>query len=201
MRSGVSCTVSGVEVGQHDGHLLRRELDGIGIEALPQLTQLFGGDGIKFRLTPQVALHLAGKTAQGEGPCKALILQQCGLLRAGGHRHRKARAAQLLLGTQIVHKARQNQVALAAQTVQVGPAQPAPPQRSHHFPRPHRRSARLQTAQWPFWQILLIHCAGSAIKPALPVYLPAASNDTSVRMPPLIENYVSCFNTISCTSA
>ena len=61
---------------------------------------------------------------------QSLILQQCGLLRAGGHCHRKPCAAQLLLGTQIVYKARQDQAALAAQTVQVGAA--AALQRDRH---------------------------------------------------------------------
>ena len=67
---------------------------------------------------------------------QSLILQQCGLLRAGGHRHRKACAAQLLLGTQIVYKARHDQAALAAQTVQVGAA--AALQRDRHSQ--HHRS-------------------------------------------------------------
>ena len=136
MGAGNDGGTGGVQISQHHGHALRGQLHGIGPEALPQLTQLFSGDGVKFRLTPQVALHLARQAAQGEGPCKALILQQCGLLRAGGHRHRKARAAQLLLGTQIVHKARQDQAALAAQTVQVGAA--AALQRDRHSQ--HHRS-------------------------------------------------------------
>ena len=50
---------------------------------------------------------------------KALVLQQSGLLRGGGHGHGKACAPQLLLRAQVVQQAGQDQTALSAQAVEV----------------------------------------------------------------------------------
>ena len=96
-----------VEVAQHHSHALRVQLHRVGPEALPQFTQLFGRDRV----------HLAGQAPQRERPGKALILQQGRLLGAFGHRHGKARTAQLLLGAQVIQQARQNQAAFAAQAI------------------------------------------------------------------------------------
>ena len=63
------------EIPQHHGHLFRRQLHGVGPESRPQLTELFGRDGIELGLAPQVAVYLAGQAPQREGPLEALILQ------------------------------------------------------------------------------------------------------------------------------
>ena len=112
----------GVEVGQHDGHLLRRELDGIGIEALPQLTELAGRHGVELRLTPHVAGHLSGQAAEGKSPLETLVFQQRGLLLSGRNGHGEARAPQLLLRTEIVHESCQKQASLPAEAVEVAAA-------------------------------------------------------------------------------
>lgn len=112
----------GVEVGQHDGHLLRRELDGIGIEALPQLTELAGRHGVELRLTPQVAGHLPGQAAEGKSPLETLVFQQRGLLLSSRNGHGEARAPQLLLRTEIVHESCQKQASLPAEAVEVAAA-------------------------------------------------------------------------------
>ena len=80
-----------------------------------------------------VAGHLPGQAAEGEGPAEALAFQQSGLLLPLRHSHREARPPQLLLGAEIVHEAREEQLALPAQAIKIAAA--AAPEGDRHGQR------------------------------------------------------------------